>query len=71
MTTDKTERRKRRKAELDKLSIEKLNEIKPYKKDIVFPGKTEPNDQTKISKEEMIETILSYEGLGSAGTQDH
>ena len=66
MASDKAERRKQRKAELETLTIQQLNDTKPYKKDIVFPSKTEPNDQTKISKAEMIETILSHEGLGPA-----
>ena len=65
MKTDKADRRKLRKAELENFTITQLNEIKPYKKDTVLPTKTELADPRNISKAEMIETILSHEGLGS------
>lgn len=61
---DRSERRERRKQELERLSVEQLSEIRPYKKDEVTAVKTEPSDPNLLSKEEMIETILAHEGLG-------
>lgn len=61
---DKEEKRKLRKAELDLLNIDELRDVPPYTKDSVGPTKTEAVPAKQISKSEMIETILSHEGLG-------
>lgn len=61
---DRSERRERRKQELEELSVEQLGEVLPYKKNEVTATKTEPSNPNVLSKEEMIETILAHEGLG-------
>ncbi len=63
-TSNKAEKRKLRKAELAKLTVDQLNEIRPYKKHEVGPIKSDQGSPKKISKSEMIETILREEGLG-------
>lgn len=61
---DRAQKRKARKEQLEGLSIEQLEDIKPYKKDRVSAIKVDPNEPDRISKTEMIETILAHEGLG-------
>jgi len=63
-TMDRSERRERRKQELEKLSLEQLGGIRPFRKDQVTAVKTEPSNPTLLSKAEMMETILAHEGLG-------
>ena len=61
---DKAKKRKARKEELEKLTSEQLGDIRPYKKGKVTASKTEKTEPKRISKAEMIETILAHEGLG-------
>ena len=61
---DNAKKRKARKEELETLTIEQLGDIRPYKKGKVTAIKTENTEPKKISKAEMIETILAQEGLG-------
>lgn len=61
---DKVEKRKLRQAELERLTVGELKDVRPYTKDSVGPTKTESTPVKTISKAEMIETILSHEGLG-------
>lgn len=64
MATDKAERRTKRKADLEKLTLKELGDIKPYQKGRVGALKAESDNPKKKSKAEMIETILQAEGFG-------
>jgi hypothetical protein len=59
MAKTKAERREERTAELEKMTIEELCTILPYKENEVI----NPKDPKKPSKEKMINTILQKEGL--------
>lgn len=61
---DVSKRREMRKQELEQMSLDQLGEVRPYKKNEVTASKTDPSNPQEMSKEEMIETILSHEGLG-------
>lgn len=62
MKIDKKDLRKKRKAELMKLSLEELEKINPYRERAVTGIKTD--EERNVLLEEMVETILSDEGLG-------
>jgi hypothetical protein len=63
MAKTKAERREERTAELEKMTIEELCTILPYKENEVILSNMNPKDPKKPSKEKMINTILQKEGL--------